>query len=412
MSTTRKPGFFYGYIIVAACFVMMMVFWGTYYTFGVFFDSLIKQFGWSRAVTSSAIAANGILLGIFFIPIAKWSDRYGPRLVIGICGAILGLCYFLMSRVSTGWQLYVFFVVLVAIGMGAYIAMVSIVARWFEKRRALMTAIVFCGMGVGIMLVPPLISQLILSRGWQFSYMIVGIIGLVGIVGGAQFLKRDPGQMGQLPYGWSETESKNGQAHTTGVSFQEALRTRQFWLVSMLYFIFLFCELVITVHIVIYATGTLAVSEVNAASIFSFIGFSLIAGMLVMGIFANRFSNKLAFVVSFALLVISFAWLLMAKELWMLRLFGVLAGFSWGGMQILYAPITAELFGLGSHSIILATAAFIGGLGSAAGPWMAGKIYDVTDSYHLAFIICTVLVAIGLIMAISLTPFRKKWIEQ
>jgi OFA family oxalate/formate antiporter-like MFS transporter len=405
MTTTEKPGFFYGYVIVAACFVMMLVFWGTYFTFGVFFDSLTNQFGWSREVTSSAIAVNGILLGVFSIPIAKWSDKYGPRLVISLCGVILGFGYFLMSLVSAGWQLWVFYVVLVAIGMGAYIAMLPIVTRWFMRRRSLMTAVVFCGMGVGMMLVPPLISRLILDNGWQFSYMIVGIIGLVGIVGGAQFLRHSPQRIGQLPYGQSESESK-GPAQANSVSFQEALRTRQFWLVSMMYFIFLLCELVITVHIVIYATGSMAVPELGAATIFYFIGFSLIAGMLVMGTVANRFSNKLAFVISFSLLLISFAWLLMAKELWMLYLFGVLSGFSWGGMQILYAPITAELFGLGSHSVILATAAFIGGIGSAVGPWMAGKIFDVTGGYSLAFIICAVLAAIALTIAISLTPPR------
>ena len=407
MNIVRKPRLFYGYVIVAACFVMMLVFWGTYNTFGVFFESLLKEFGWSRAMTSGAIAANGILMGIFFILVARWCDRYGPQLVIGLCGVALGLGYFLMSRVSSGWQLYVFYVVLVAIGMGAYIAMLPIVARWFVKRRTLMMAVVFCGMGVGMMLVPPLISQLILSRGWRFSYMIIGIIGLVGIGGGAQFLRRDPRQLGQLPFGGTEGQSTN-PAQATGASFLEALHTRQFWLVSMLYFIYLFCELVILVHIVIYATRSLAVPEVSAAAILSFIGFSLIVGMLVMGIVANRFSSKMAFMVSFAIMVVSFVWLLMAKELWMLSLFGVLVGFSSGGMQILYAPITAELFGLRSHGVILATAGFIGGIGSAVGPWAAGKIYDTNDSYLLAFIICAILAAIGLIMAISLTPLHKR----
>jgi OFA family oxalate/formate antiporter-like MFS transporter len=406
VSMVKKPNFFYGYVIIAACFVMMTVFWGTYYTFGVFFNSLVNQFGWSREVTSSAIAANGILLGIFFIPVARWSDKYGPQIIIGVCGVVLGSGYFLMSRVNAGWQLYVYFVILVAIGMGAYIAMLALIARWFVKRRALMTAVVFCGMGVGMMLIPPLISQLIVDQGWRFSYMIVGIISLVGITGGAQFLRSDPQKMGQVPYGKSEFEP-NDTARATGVSFREALRTRQFWQVSTMYFIFLTCELAITVHIVIYATGTLAVPEVSAATIFSFLGFSLIAGMLVMGAVANRFSNKIAFILSFALLVVSFVWLLAAKELWMLRLFGVLAGFSWGGMQILYAPITAELFGLVSHSVILAGAAFVGGIGAAVGPWMAGKIYDITDSYSLAFIICATLAAIGLVMAILLIPIHR-----
>src|SRR4030067_1260233 len=111
MTTPRKPRFFYGYVIVAACFFMMLVFWGTFNSFGVFFDSLLKEFGWSRAVTSGAVAANGILFSIFGILIARWSDRYGPQLIIGLCGVALGLGYFLMSTVSNVWLFYFYYAV-------------------------------------------------------------------------------------------------------------------------------------------------------------------------------------------------------------------------------------------------------------------------------------------------------------
>ena len=49
-----KPKFFYGYVVVLAAFVIMLVMWGTIYSFGVFFKPLLAEFGWTRAETSGA----------------------------------------------------------------------------------------------------------------------------------------------------------------------------------------------------------------------------------------------------------------------------------------------------------------------------------------------------------------------
>ncbi len=51
---SKKPGFFYGYIIVIVSFIVVMMGWGVFYIYGVFFNPLEDEFGWSRAVTSAA----------------------------------------------------------------------------------------------------------------------------------------------------------------------------------------------------------------------------------------------------------------------------------------------------------------------------------------------------------------------
>ena len=82
MDIVQKPRIFYGYIIILTSFFIMLVFWGAYDCFGVFFNYLISDFGWSRAVTSGAFAINSITFGLASIPIAKLCDKYGPRIVI------------------------------------------------------------------------------------------------------------------------------------------------------------------------------------------------------------------------------------------------------------------------------------------------------------------------------------------
>ncbi|MFC1980393.1 MFS transporter [Chloroflexota bacterium] len=402
-----KPRFFYGYVIVAACFLMMVVWWGTHNSFGVFFESLLVEFGWTRAMTAGALSLNTLLFALLGIIIARLCDRFGPRIVIGACGLPFGLGYSLLSQVNAIWQLYLLYGVLIAIGMGAYIAILPIVAKWFVKRRGLMTGVVFSGMGLGTTVFPPIVSWLIYISNWRFTFIVMGIVALVGIVLGAQFLMSDPRQLGQLPYGENAIEPKSPVSEAQGFSFQEAIHTRQFWLVCGMYFNFLVCLATVMVHIVIQATG-IGVSVANAANILAIVGALSIVGMNTMGMAGDKFGNKSAFVVSFLVMTLAFLWVLLARETWMFYLFAAVFGFAYGGMQVLFSPMMAELFGLRSHGIILATAAFAGGVGAAVGPVLSGYIFDVTSSYSLAFIICAILSAIAFILTLLLRPPRRE----
>src|SRR5512135_1170765 len=116
---------YYGYVIVAVAFVMMMIIWGTFNSFGVFFEPFIKEFGWTRAVTSGASALNTIIFGILCVFSAGLSKRFGPRWVMTICSIFLGVGYFLMARLASTWDLYLSFGVFVAVGMSAYIPLLS-----------------------------------------------------------------------------------------------------------------------------------------------------------------------------------------------------------------------------------------------------------------------------------------------
>ena len=229
MSETKKQDFFYGYTIVIACFVMMVVWWGSFHSFAVFLGPLLNEFGWSRALTAGAFSSMTLLLGLYSIPTARLCNRFAPRFVIACCGFLGGLGYILMSQVNAIWQMYLLYGILIAIGMGGYISILPIVARWFVERRGLMTGIVFSGMGIGMIVVPPLVSRLISLYDWRITYVIVGAVTLAVIVIGAQFLKRDPYPLEQTNYGTDASDTDSRRPNTSGVSYQKALRTGQFW---------------------------------------------------------------------------------------------------------------------------------------------------------------------------------------
>jgi OFA family oxalate/formate antiporter-like MFS transporter len=179
----KKPGFFYSYIILIASFFILIVLGGITSSFGVFLKPLITEFGWSRAAISSAFSLTWILFGVVGIVAGRISDRFNPRISLSIGGLSLGLGYILMSKVGAIWQIYLFYSVLVSIGIGFIaIPLLSMVARWFVKGRGQASGIVMSGTGVGTVIVPPLSNLLISSYGWRTAYVVLGLVALVIII--------------------------------------------------------------------------------------------------------------------------------------------------------------------------------------------------------------------------------------
>lgn len=379
--------------------------WGAAYSFGVFFEPLLAEFGWTRAATTGAYSLSMILTGVLSLVAGRLTDKIGPRLVITGCGLFLGAGYLLMSQVNTIWQLYLFYGVIIGIGMGgSFVPMISIVVRWFKKRRGVMVGVTASGVGTGTLIMPPIANWLISVYGWRISYLIVGSVALILITLAAQFLKRDPGQMGCVPYGESELR-ENKTAQSTGLSLSEALSTRRLWMFGVALICFGFGFGTVMVHIVPYAIG-LGISAASAASIIALIGGISVGGRVMIGYASDRAGTKLALVFSFSLVSVAFFWLLAARELWMLYVFAIVFGFGYGGMAALGTPVIAEMFGLSSLGAIMGvTLIFVEGAG-AIGPVVAGYIFDITGSYNLAFTIYAVLSLLSLALILRLKPAR------
>ena len=295
----KKSTFFYGYIIVIAGFFIIMIMAGTFYSFGVFLKPLSAEFGWTRAVTSGAYSMFIFMLGFLYMVSGRLSDRFGPRIVTTVCGCFAGLGLLLMSTVNAVWQLYLFYGLIVAMGMsGGFVPLTSTVARWFIKRRGMMTGIVISGIGAGQMVMPPVARWLISSYGWRTSYVVIGIITLVLVIVLAQFLRHNPSQMGLLPYGEIEAKKESLASKARGISPGEIIHSRQFWVVCIIYFCYGLFLQTIVVHIAPHATE-LGITPISAASILSIIGGLSIVGRVLMGSTSDRIGTRPSLAFSF-----------------------------------------------------------------------------------------------------------------
>ncbi len=401
-----KPGFFYGYVIVAVAFIIMLAIYGINYSFGIFFKPILAEFGWTRATTAGAFSLAWIVTGLVSIFLGALNDRLGPRVVLSLCGFFSGLGYFLMSQISSLWQLYIFYGVIIGAGISAFIPMVSTVARWFVRRRSMMTGIVAAGIGMGALIVPPLANLLIAQYQWRTSYMILGIVVIVVVIVCSQFLKRDPAQTGQVPYGANEAIETRLNIDVAPYSLKQAIATRQFWMVLAMLFCSGFCLYAIQVHLAPHVTD-MGVSALSAATILGVAGGASIVGRAVLGSIGDKIGNRQAYLMGYVLIVIALAWLIPSRELWSFYLFAVIFGLAYGNCDTQQSPLIAALFGLTSHGLIFGVLSIGYSLGAALGPFVTGYLYDTTGNYLIAFILCAIIGIAGIALSALLRPTEK-----
>ena len=407
-SGNHGPRFFYGYIIVLCGFLVLFVALGLQYSFGIFFTPLIQEFGWSRAVTSTAFSIGQVAAGIMGVFTGRLSDSYGPKLIILSCGIFLGLACILMSTTNSIWQLILYIGVFLGIGVScSFSPALSSVSRWFFQKRGLMTGIVVSGIGLGIIAFPLIVNKLLTVYSWRVSFIILGVLALVVVVVLAFFMKRDPQSVGLLPYGAEKSSPGNTLPGEEGLSLRAAMHTSRFWMICATYVIQGFAVMSIMTHIAPHAI-TLGIEPGSAASIISFVGIGSIVGRIVMSGTSDRISVKTSMAVNFVVLLLALLWLLKADQVWMLYLFGGLFGFGYGGTVGLQAVLAAEMFGLASMGSLLGMLTFSVSIGGTVGPAVTGYIFDVTGSYQIAFIIFSVLMALGLALSLSLRPAKSQ----
>lgn len=408
MGKAKTDNFFYSYVIVAACFSIQAIGVGTYISYGVFFNQLSSEFGWSRATISGASSAAFFLMGLLGIFVGRLNDRIGPRKVMTVTSSFFGLGLLLMSRLDAVWQLYLFYGVIFGIGLSSIdVIALSTTARWFVNKRGVMTGIVKVGTGMGQLMIPLAASMLIKSYGWRTSYLIIGVAGFLLLVSITQLLRRDPSQMGLLLNYEKKMSMDNPGLIHVGLSLHEAVHTRQFWMICAVNLAIVFCLMIIMVHIVPYARD-IEVSALGAASVLSTIGGVSMIGRFITGIAIDRIGSKRVIIVCFILLMVELLWLQMANNLWMLYLFAVFYGITHGGFFTAISPIVAEFFGISAHGVLFGIVAFSGTIGGAIGPFVAGYIFDITAGYSLAFWLATLVSTLGLMLIVLLKPIKEK----
>jgi len=403
----RGPKFFYGWVIAGFASLVMVVCFGVQYSFGIFFKSLIVEFGWTRAATSGIFSLYMIIRAIFSIVMGYFSDKRGPRLTVAIGGISMGLGLLLSSWANAIWQLYILYGGLGGIGAASfYVPLSSTLSKWFIRKRGLVLGIFTAGVGLGAVIFSPLIEFLISTYNWRSSYFILGVITLVTILTSALLLRERPEKMGLQPDGRKRNgdvrqEIGSQNSFDKGFSLKKATLTMPFWLLLVVEVINYMATITPMVHIVPYATDA-GISPMIAAGILAAIGGFSILGRLILGGISDRVGAKNLLPLTFIGEAVMLFSLILSKDVTMFYVFAIIFGIAYGGSVPLIPAITASYFGLGSMGSIFGAISFAGILGGAFGPFMAGYMYDATRKYSIAFLTVGILAAVAALLSFYL----------
>jgi len=175
------------------------------------------------------------------------------------------------------------------------------------------------------------------------------------------------------------------------------------WMLFSVYFLFNFCLQMVMIHLVNYATD-IGIASLIAATFISIIGVGSFLGRLIMGTASDRIGSHNALLICCIILMITLVFLVFTQELWMFYLFAIIFGLAYGGEVPQMAVLVGHFFGLRAVAALVGVVVFGATIGGAIGTWVGGQVFDVTQSYQLAFTIT----AIVSLLAVIITLMLKK----
>jgi predicted MFS family arabinose efflux permease len=372
-----------GHIVVAASFVTMVLLYGLWYSYSVFLVALLKDFGWSRSVTAGAFSVFALVhafVGPFFGPIA---ERLNPRRVILGGAVILALGLALAAETTQPWHLYVSFGVIAAMGIGfsGYVPLVILIRGWFPSRIGTAVGIATAGISVGITLLVPACQLLIEHLGWRWALRFLGLAAIAWLAPAAVWLLREAPapRVVRPPAG----PAPQAEGYWT---LRAALRSWRFWGLCLMLFTANTAQTLFMIHQVAYLVDHGA-TPMLAATVAGLVGLTSIAGKPGWGFLMDRMRREIVFSLASGALVLGIGGLVLAGKYPATAVpyvYAVVLGLAYAITAPLTPAVANDLFGGPGFSTIFGTIHISLGLGTAAGAWAGGKVFDLTGSYAAA----------------------------
>lgn len=365
---------------------------------------LEMEFGWSRSLTSTALAVNLVVYGVTAPFAATLMERFSPKRVAIAALALVALGTGLTTVMTEPWQLMLYWGVFVGVGTGCLaLVFASLIAnRWFSKKRGLVTGVFSAAYATGQLIFLPALSSVVIVDGWRTASLVVALFSASVIPIFIFAFRNSPQEVGVEPYGGPHIESKGGSApknarETISVLFQAAGKPA-FWILAGTFFV---CGWttngLIGAHF-IPAAHDHGMPVGTAAGLLAVVGIFDFVGTILSGWLTDRVNPVLLLVFYYGLrglALFTVPFVLGPSVEPPLFFFIVFYGLDW----IATVPPTIELcrryFGLAQSPSIYGWVFAAHMVGAAIAAAFAGAIRDSQGSYFIAWITAAILCLIA-----------------
>jgi MFS family permease len=398
MTDSAPSRVFYGWWIVLAAFLNLFFAVGiVFYGFPVFYPSLIDSLHFSRQQATTGMflgfAAAAPLMGLL---VGALIDRMGARLAILLGTGFVGASMFLMGSIHSLPQYYLlcFTEVLGYVSAGP-IANQVLIANWFRRMRGRAMGYAYLGLGFGGAVSPLLVHWLIEAFGWRRAFEVIGaLIVAVLFPVGIWVTRSAPRDLGLSPDGARSNPGVTEAAGAPSRTVREAIGTANFWLLLVGSTLVIGVIGTVISHFILFLKDE-GYSSGWASRALSILLFSSLAGRVIVGYVADRFTRKNVMALFYLTLALAIPLLFLHHQVRAVEGFAILFGFAMGADYMLIPLVAVDCFGLSALGKILALIIMADSLGQTFGPVMAGRIFDIRHSYDLAWLIITAAGVVG-----------------
>ncbi len=389
-----RSGFYGWWMVAVSGFIMVVTAVPVFQASAVWAVALESQFGWSRTQLGLALSftrVEGSLTG----PIAGYLvDRMGTRFMVFTGLLVLTVGFFLFSQVQNLWMFYLaYFVMSVGQGQAGWLTVMTLLNHWFVRHRGMAMGLAMVGMGIGTLILVPVIAWLIdpdADRlGWRRTLEILAVVSLVSAIVLPKVVRNKPEDVGQHPDGVPPVVATALNADSEPeleLTIGQALRTQAFWCISFGHGLGSMVVLAIMSHLGLLlrdmgyglqTTGWVIMVQTAVAIIFQFLG----------GWIGDRIPKNVALFIFTAIQGIGVVFLTLGPEMINFYAFAVLFGIGFGGRTPLTTAIRGDYFGRASFGKILGISTVpMNVLLLIAAP-MAGFMRDELGDYDMAFLL-------------------------
>jgi MFS family permease len=369
----------YRWTIVAVGALMTCVALGAMFSLAVFLDPLTRDTGWSRAGVSAAMTLNFLVMGAGAFGWGAVSDRYGTRIVVTIGAVLLGLALVLASRATSLLQFQLTYGILVGLAASTFFApMIAATTAWFDTQRSLAVSLVSAGMGVAPLTISPFARWLITAYDWRAAMFVIGVLAWVLLIP-ASFLVR------QRRADAAAGTAAPGDAPGAIRSLAQALRSRQFIVLSLTFFTCCAAHSGPIFHMVSYAMSC-GIAPMAAVSIYSVEGAAGLGGRLLFGVAADRYGVKKILITGLLIQGLAIGSYPFVRELDEFYGLALIFGTAYGGVMPLYAVLARDYFSQSIMGTVFGAATMLSSLGMSLGPLIGGWIFDSFGGYSWLFV--------------------------
>jgi len=328
----------YAWVVLSIAFLTMLISSAALGLPGAFMRPFSRDFGWTTAAISSALAVRFVLFGLLGPFAAVLIERYGLRRIVCSALGLVACGLLLATRMTALWQLLVLWGIVLGVGSGltALVMAATVANRWFHRSRGLALGILTASSATGQLIFLPLVAGLIERYGWRTAVLPI-VMGCLAIALLAWCLLCErPEDIGRAPFGASAAPPTRAVARSIAgmtLPFKELLRASHesmFWVLAGTFFV---CGMstsgLIQTHF-ISLCGDYGLAAVPAASMLAVIGGFDFIGTIMSGWLSDRLDNRKLLFWYYGLRGLSLLWLPHSTFTWYgLSLFAVFYGLDW-----------------------------------------------------------------------------------